>query len=93
MNFFKKKKDLPKIRVVGLQLRCSDGAISDWTRECIGGLGEDAAMDEAYQTLKECQQAIENSTSEQKITVLLPRFGLIRLECFKDISILRHNKE
>jgi hypothetical protein len=94
MNFFKKKiaEAHPKIRVIGLRLRLSDGLINEWTSEGINKLEEDTAMEIAYQTLKQCQEAIENAKSDNKITAILPRFGLIRVECFKDISILKHTK-
>jgi hypothetical protein len=91
VNFFKNKEDLPKLRVVGLRLRLSDGVANEWSRE-ITGEEEKTVREAANQLLKECHEAIENAKTDNKITVLLPCFGLIRMECFKDILLLMHDK-
>jgi hypothetical protein len=93
-NFFKKKEAevFPKIRVVGLQLRLSGNYSAKWLQETISQSGEDKAMKQAEDYLKQCQQAIEDAERYDKFTALLPGFGLIRVDRFEEISYLLHDK-
>jgi hypothetical protein len=86
MNFFTNKKSaVPQVKVVGLKLHLSDGYNDQWFVETTNLVEEKEANELVNENLKQCQQALEEAERLQKLTVILPRFGLISLKRFERI--------
>lgn len=94
MNFFTKKKSpIPQVNVIGLKLHLSGGYSDKWFLEITNPVDEKKANELVDENLKQCQKALEEAERYQKLTVILPRFGLISLNRFESILSFNYIKK
>jgi hypothetical protein len=101
LNFFKRLFRLPKAlpsfpasstRVIGVTLHLQDDSRTEWSINPRTEAEESEALQQAQKILKNIQSEYEQAAAENKTSVNLTEFGVIRVKDFKNVLLFRRGK-